>query len=66
MKELIQVCYDPTSPTTREREVKALLKAGRELKCDNSLVITWDHEQEKEVKGKIIRFVPLWKWLLRP
>jgi len=64
VKELIQVCYDPTSGTTQGREVKALLKASKELKCNNSLVVTWDHEEEKKVKGKNIRFVPLWKWLL--
>lgn len=62
--EMIQVCFDPTSGTTEEREIKALLLASKELKCNNSLVITWDHEEEKEVKGKNIRFVPLWKWLL--
>ncbi len=61
---IIQVCYDPTSGTTLEREVKSLLKASKDLKCNNLLVITWDHEEKKDVKGKNMHFVPLWKWLL--
>ncbi|MEA2033544.1 MAG: hypothetical protein U9N41_08185 [Euryarchaeota archaeon] len=41
-----------------------LIKASKELKCTDLLVITWDYEEEEEIKGKKIRFVPLWKWLL--
>jgi len=41
-----------------------LIKASKELKCTDLLVITWDYEEEEEIKGKKISFVPLWKWLL--
>lgn len=64
VKQLIQVCYDISDLGTKEREIKALLKASEELKCKNLLVITWDYESVEEVKGKKIKFVPLWKWLL--
>ena len=59
VKELIQVCYDPSDLYTRKREEEALLEASRELKCKNLTVITWDYEEEGE-----INYVPLWKWLL--
>ncbi|MBI2577146.1 ATP-binding protein [Candidatus Woesearchaeota archaeon] len=65
---LIQVSYDISNPKTRSREVRPLLRAGKELGCDNLLLITEDFEAEVEeewfgIKGKI-RYIPLWKWLL--
>ena len=64
IKQLIQVCYNIDDFDIKEREVKALLIASKELKCNNLLVITWDYEGEEKIKGKKIKFVPLWKWLL--
>jgi predicted AAA+ superfamily ATPase len=64
IKQLIQVCYDLSEPKTKDREIKALLKASKELNCDSLLVITEDYEEEENIKEKKIKFVPLWKWLL--
>ena len=64
VKQLIQVCYDVSDIDTKERELKALVKASNELKCNNLLVITWDYKGEEEFKGKRIKFIPLWKYLL--
>jgi len=64
IKELIQVCWDISKPNTKERELKALIKAGKELKCRNLKVITWDYEGREEFKNKRIEFIPLWRWLL--
>ena len=64
VKELIQVCYDIEDFTTKERELKALVKASKELKCKNLKVITWDYEAKEEFKNKRIEFIPLWRWLL--
>ena len=68
VKQLIQVCYDLKNPETRKREIRALLKAGKELHCDNLLILTSEQESEEAVewfnlKGKIV-IMPLWKWLL--
>ncbi|MBI2144509.1 hypothetical protein HYU17_05175 [Candidatus Woesearchaeota archaeon] len=41
-----------------------MVKAGRELKCANLLVITDDEEGEETVEGVKVMYVPLWKWLL--
>ncbi len=64
-RQLIQVCYDLSGIGTKEREVKGLLKASEELKCDNLLVITWDFEGEETIDGKKIAYLPLWKWFLK-
>lgn len=61
---LIQAAYNIDAPGTKEREVKALIEAGGELRCDNLSVITWDHEEIVKARGKEINFIPLWKWLL--
>jgi predicted AAA+ superfamily ATPase len=67
VSELVQVCYDP-SGKAKEREARALLRAGKELSCANLLVITEGYEAEEEETwfgmSGIIRYVPLWKWLL--
>jgi hypothetical protein len=66
--QLIQVCYSLESPRTKAREVRALLKASRELGCDSLLVLTDSEEGEEAASwfGAIgtIRFMPLWRWLL--
>lgn len=68
VKQLIQVCFNLQNLETRNREIRALVKASRELKCANAMVITENLEGEEEVewfgdKAKI-KFIPLWKWLL--
>ena len=64
VKKLIQVCYDIKDFSTREREIKALIKASKELKCKDLLCISWDYENLEKIGGKKIKFLPLWKWLL--
>ncbi len=64
VKELIQVTYVSNAGEINERETKSLIIASEELHCNNLLVITWDYEAEEKIKGKKIKFVPLWKWLL--
>ena len=63
-KQLIQVCYDISDYETKEREIKALIKASKDLKCKDLLCITWDYEGEEKIDRKKIKFLPLWKWLL--
>jgi len=68
ISQLIQVSDNIDDVGTKKREIRSLLKAGRELNCKNLLVITEDYEAEEDaewyrIRGKI-RFIPLWKWLL--
>jgi len=64
VKQLIQVTYASNRDEIEKRELRSLLKASELLKCKDLLVITWDFEAKEEFKGKKIRFMPLWKWLL--
>lgn len=68
IKQLIQVCYNIDDVKTREREIRALIKASKELKCKNLLVVTESKEGEKQVSWfgieRKVKFRPLWKWLL--
>jgi len=64
--QLIQVTHASARDEIEKREFEALVKAGEELRSKNLLVITWDLEDEAEYKGKEIKFLPLWKWLLTP
>ncbi|MDL1970440.1 MAG: DUF4143 domain-containing protein [Candidatus Desulfofervidaceae bacterium] len=65
IKQLIQVCYSLKDEKTKKRELNALLKASKGLKCDHLLIITWDEEGEEKVNSHKVKFCPLWKWLLR-
>ena len=64
IESLIQVSYINSKEEIKEREINALLKASKKLRCKNLIVITWDYETEEKFGGEIIKFVPLWKWLL--
>ena len=69
VKQLIQVCYDITEQDTKKREIKALLKASKDLGCNDLLIINKDYSGEEDsewfgIKGKI-KYIPLWKWLLK-
>ncbi len=62
--QLIQVCHDVTDLETKEREVRSLVRAMKEFKLTEGLIITDDFEGEEEIKGFKIEYVPMWKWLL--
>jgi predicted AAA+ superfamily ATPase len=64
VKQLIQVCWDPTDEATRKRELKGLARAMEEFKLREGLVLTEDFEGEEKINGRRVRFVPLWKWLI--
>jgi len=48
----------------RERDIKGLIRFIGKHKLKQGLVITDSYEAEEKLRGKRIRFVPLWKWLL--
>ena len=69
IKQLIQVCFNIKDLDTKSREIRALIKASKELKCNNLLIITEDTESEERAEWfgdrATIKFIPLWKWLLK-
>jgi len=66
IKELVQSSYQIEDFETKKRETKNLIKASKYLKCNDLKIITWDKEGEEKIEGRIIKFIPLWKWLLKP
>ncbi len=68
IKQLIQVCFDINNFETKSRELRSLIKAGKELKCKDLLVVTKDYENKEKMEWfgekAEIKFIPLWKWLL--
>lgn len=61
---LIQVCYEMKTPEVEQRETKALVEAGSELKAKNLILLTWDEKREIQQAGMTIHVKPLGEWLL--
>lgn len=59
---LIQVSYQLLE--NKKREVTGLMEAMGALKIKKGLIITEDLEGSEKIKGKTIKYIPLWKWLL--
>lgn len=56
--QLVQACWDTADLKTRGREVRALLKAGAELKCRDLVLLSEAAERREEaswygLKGRI-------------
>jgi len=66
IKQLIQVTYASEKNEITQRALESFRVGASELKCDDMLVITWDHEGTALVNDKTVVFIPLWKWLLNP
>lgn len=64
VRQLIQVSWEVAKFETKNREIRALLKAMEEFELKKGLVITEDFEAEEDFNGKKIEYIPLWKWLL--
>lgn len=62
---LIQVCYKISMVETEKREIEALMSAALNVETKEMLVVTLDTEKVQEVNGFQLRFVPVWKWLLK-
>ena len=60
--QLVQVCYDLSSPKTEKREVDSLIECAAELKCSNLVIVTNNEERIIEKDGYRIDVVPVSKW----
>jgi predicted AAA+ superfamily ATPase len=71
ISKLIQVTYANSFDEINPREYRSLLHTNELFKSDKPelIMITWDYEDEKKLswfgKEGTIKFVPLWKWLLK-
>ena len=61
----IQVCYDLKDVVTVERETQALETLAEFADLRHLVIVTRDEERTITLQaGKIIRVVPVWKWLM--
>jgi len=62
--KLIQVSFVEAKATIRKREIDNLVLGSKILKCDDLTLITWSVEDVLKINGKIIKMIPLFKFLL--
>lgn len=62
--EAIQVAQTIFDPKTKERELAGLLEVMDKFKLKTGLIITQDQEADIKIGKRVIRIIPLWKWLL--
>ena len=65
VKSLIQVCWNIEDFKTKKREIDGLVAGLQTFNLKEGLVITDDYENEEYYKEFKIRYIPLYKWLLK-
>lgn len=64
VKQLIQVSYDISNFMTLDRELRVLVKASEEFRCNNLILLTMYEERQEKINGELIKVIPISKWLL--
>lgn len=64
VKEIYQVSYDISKEKTFNREIRGLIEASEETKCNNLFLITDFHHEDILKNGKTIHIIPAHEWLL--
>ncbi|MFH1416309.1 MAG: ATP-binding protein [Elusimicrobiota bacterium] len=64
VKECIQVCFNIDDIKTQKRETSSLIRAMEKFNLAEGKIITCEKEDAVNEKGKNIKIIPLWKWLL--
>jgi len=64
ISEAIQVTQTLSDPRTKTREMEGLFEAMDKFELKTGLIITKDQEREERTGNKLIKTIPLWKWLL--
>lgn len=59
IEQLVQVCYDMSSPKTEKREVDSIIECAGELNCDNLVIVTYNDKRIIEKGGYKINVVPV-------
>jgi len=63
VEQAIQVCFD-LNEGNKEREIFGLREAMEKFKLKTGLILTSNQEDEIKDKNKVIKVMPVWKWLL--
>ncbi|MCD4759919.1 ATP-binding protein [archaeon] len=63
INQAIQVCYN-LNDENQKRETEGLLEAMKKFKLNNGTILTFSQEDEFEIKGKSIKVIPAYKFLM--
>ena len=63
--KLYQVSFDLSDPETRNREIRSLVAAMKELDIKESFIITFNYEEHIQEESGHIYVVPAWYWTLK-
>jgi len=61
---LIQVSWSLADNKTKQREIRSLVKAMKELKTNKAIILTYNSQGELKLNNKKISIMPVFKWLL--
>ena len=64
VEEIYQVSYDISKEKTLKREMRGLLTASKETRCNNLYLITDFQRDEVIVEDKTVHIVPAYEWLI--
>ncbi len=64
VKQAIQVCMETVNQKTKERELRSLLLCLKEFNLKKGIILTKNESSEEKIDGRIIKTIPVWKWLL--
>lgn len=59
-----QVCFD-FNEENKTREIGGLFEALKEFDLKEGLILTYDREDTFKMENKVVKLLPVWKWLLQ-
>jgi uncharacterized protein len=62
--DLINVCYNNEIPEREVNSINEFIVKHLNTKINNKIIITKDLEKEEKIDERIIKYIPLWKWLM--
>lgn len=64
VEEIYQVSYDISKEKPLKREMRGLLTASKETRCNNIYLITDFQREDVTTEGKTGHIVPAYEWLI--
>lgn len=64
VKEIYQVSYNISKEKTRKRELRGVLAASKETRCNHLFLITDFHREEITIEDRLIKILPAYEWLI--
>jgi predicted AAA+ superfamily ATPase len=61
--QAVQVCYD-LNEENQDREINGLLEALEKFNLKQGIILTYKQDDEFKIKGKKIKVLSVWKWLI--